>query len=339
MRTSDFKFNLPEELIAQHPIKTRTASRLLSMDRTSGHLEEGHFYDLVNYLREGDVLVLNETKVLPARIYGTKTTGARVEFLLLEDMGNKEWKALAKPGRRARPGDSFSFSNRLSLEVIDILEDGVRLVRLDYEGILEEILDEIGAMPLPPYIVEELKEKDRYQTVYAKVAGSAAAPTAGLHFTEDLLDKIRDKGVKIARLTLDVGLGTFRPVKVDDLENHIMHSESYQLDEENARIIREAKRVVAVGTTSVRTLESIYRDQGEIVASSGKTDIFIYPGYEFKVVDLLITNFHLSESTLVMLVSAFSSRKNILRAYSYAVDQRFRFFSFGDAMIIGDFDV
>ncbi len=339
MKTSDFSFDLPEELIAQHPSEDRAASRLLYLNPNNGMIEEGHFYDVINYLKEGDVLVLNETKVLAARVYGRRSTGARVEFLFLEDLGGGYWSVLVKPGRKARVGDEFFLSDRLSLEIVDILEDGLRKVKLFYEGIFEEILDEIGTMPLPPYIHEKLEENQRYQTVYARVAGSSAAPTAGLHFTPELLKGLEDKGVKIAKLSLNVGLGTFRPVKEEDPRNHIMHEESYFLDEANARLIREAKRVVAVGTTSVRTLESIYRDKGELLACSGRTDIFIYPGFEFQMVDVLITNFHLSQSTLVMLVSAFAGREQVLRAYQYAIDNKFRFFSFGDAMIIGDLDV
>lgn len=334
MKTSDFYYELPEELIAQSPIEKRTQSRLLLLGRHSGKMKEGHFYDILDYLHPGDVLVLNETKVLPARVYGEKSTGARVEFLFLERLGEKEWSVLSKPGRRARVGDEFVLSDKMRLQIIDILDDGLRRVRLFYEGIFEELLEEIGTMPLPPYIHETLDDQTRYQTVYAKDLGSSAAPTAGLHFTQELLKKIEDKGIKIARLCLHVGLGTFRPVKVEEVETHRMHEERYFLGEEDARLIREAKRVVAVGTTSVRALESIYVKYGRIQADQGRTSIFIYPGFPFRVVQALITNFHLPGSTLLMLVSAFSTREHILESYRYAVAQKFRFFSFGDAMMI-----
>lgn len=334
MKTADFNYVLPEHLIAQHPLEERPQSRLLVLGRVSGKIKETHFYQLLDFLHPGDVLVLNETKVLPARVYGTKSTGARVEFLFLEPLGEKTWSVLVKPGRKARPGDRFHLSDKLQLQIVEILEDGLRKVSLEYQGIFHELLEEVGTMPLPPYIHERLEDQDRYQTIYAKHSGSSAAPTAGLHFTQDLLKKIEEKGIRIARLTLHVGLGTFRPVKVQCIEEHQMHEESYSLDQENAELIRNAKRVVAVGTTTVRTLESIYQEKGEIVEAHGRTSIFIYPGYAFKAVDALITNFHLPESTLLMLVSAFSSRENILRAYHYAVEKEFRFFSFGDAMLI-----
>lgn len=334
MKRSDFGFELPEELIAQHPLENRPDSRLLLLGRHTGRLQDTTFHHLIDYLHPGDVLVLNETKVLPARVYGTKSTGARVEFLFLESLGEKTWSCLVKPGRKARVGDRFSLSDKLQLEVTDLLEDGLRKVTLSYEGIFEELLDEVGTMPLPPYIHESLEDQKRYQTIYAKHWGSSAAPTAGLHFTDELLEKIKDKGVEIAKLTLHVGLGTFRPVKAERIEDHMMHEEAYELSVENAEKICRAKRVVAVGTTSVRTLESIYQKHGQICADSGRTSIFIYPGYEFKVVDALITNFHLPESTLLMLVSAFSSREKIMDAYAHAIKEKYRFFSFGDAMMI-----
>ncbi|HZK09487.1 MAG TPA: tRNA preQ1(34) S-adenosylmethionine ribosyltransferase-isomerase QueA [Clostridia bacterium] len=334
MKTSDFYYDLPKELIAQSPLQKRSESRLLLLGRKSARIKEGHFYDIVDYLHPGDVLVLNETKVLPARVYGSKTTGARVEFLFLERLNEKEWSVLVKPGRKARPGDRFVLSKKLSLEIKDILDDGLRRVELFYEGIFEEVLAEIGTMPLPPYIHESLEDQNRYQTIYAKAMGSSAAPTAGLHFTQELLERIENKGIKIARLTLHVGLGTFRPVKSDNLKEHIMHEESYLLDEENARLIRSADRVIAVGTTSVRTLESIYLKYGSIQADQDRTSIFIYPGFTYHVIDALITNFHLPSSTLLMLVSAFSTRENILKSYNYAIQEKFRFFSFGDAMMI-----
>lgn len=333
MKTSDFYFDLPPERIAQHPIEQRDQSKLLVMDRISGDIEHTQFSHLPDYLEPGDVLVLNDTKVLPARIFGTKTTGAKVEFLLLEETAPKLWHCLVKPGRKARVGDRFDFGP-MQAEIIGLLDDGLREVRLEYEGTLEPILDEIGTMPLPPYIHEALEEQTRYQTIYAKWAGSSAAPTAGLHFTPEVFLSLEEKGVKLAKLTLHVGLGTFRPVKVETIEAHHMHEEWYQLTQEQAEIIQQAKRVIAVGTTSVRTLESIARKHGKVVADTGRTDIFIYPGYQFRAVDAMITNFHLPESTLVMLVSAFSSRENILRAYQSAIEHDYRFFSFGDAMLI-----
>lgn len=334
MKRTDYSYHLPEHLIAQHPLEKRDHSRLLVMDRISGALEHRHFGDLIDYLGLGDVLVMNNTKVMPARIFGTRDSGARVEFLLLEAVAPKQWKCLVKPGKKARPGDRFSFTADLTGEILEVVEDGLRLVRLDYEGVLEQILAEIGTMPLPPYIHERLEEQERYQTIYARYFGSSAAPTAGLHFTQELLDSLKQKGIRLAFVTLHVGLGTFRPVKADNILEHHMHEEWYELTEANAQIIREAKRVIAVGTTSVRTLESILSRHGELRADTGKTDIFIYPGYTFRAVDGLITNFHLPESTLMMLVSAFSSREHILHAYQEAIREQYRFFSFGDAMLI-----
>lgn len=333
MKRTDYSYHLPEHLIAQHPLEKRDHSRLLVMDRNSGALEHRVFSDLEYFLGTDDVLVLNDTKVMPARIFGTKQSGARVEFLLLEEVRPKHWKCLVKPGRRAKPGDCFDFPGMQAV-VRELLEDGLRLVELHYEGVLEEILSEIGTMPLPPYIHESLQDGKRYQTIYARYFGSSAAPTAGLHFTEALFERLKQKGVKLAYITLHVGLGTFRPVKADNILEHHMHEEWYELNEENAQIIRQAKRVIAVGTTSVRTLESVFRKWGSLQADTGKTDIFIYPGYDFKVIDGLITNFHLPESTLMMLVSAFSSRIHLLEAYQEAIRNEYRFFSFGDAMLI-----
>ncbi|NMB03484.1 MAG: tRNA preQ1(34) S-adenosylmethionine ribosyltransferase-isomerase QueA [Tissierellia bacterium] len=333
MKTSDFSFDLPPEQIAQHPIERRDESKLLVMDRSSGDIRHTHFNQLPAYLEPGDVLVLNDTKVLPARIFGTRTSGARVEFLLLEEISPKVWRALVKPGRKARPGDRFTFGP-MEAEIIGLAEDGLREVRLEYEGTLEPILDQIGTMPLPPYIHQSLEEQSRYQTIYAVHTGSSAAPTAGLHFTPELLQTLERQGIQIAKCTLHVGLGTFRPVKVDSITDHIMHEEWYELKPDQAEIINQAKRVIAVGTTSVRTLESIAAKHGRIRPDTGRTDIFIYPGYRFQVVQGMITNFHLPESTLVMLVSAFSSREHILQAYQVAIEQDYRFFSFGDAMLI-----
>ena len=333
MKTSDFFFDLPPEQIAQHPIERRDESKLLVMDRSSGDIRHTHFNQLPAYLEPGDVLVLNDTKVLPARIFGTRTSGARVEFLLLEEISPKVWRALVKPGRKARPGDRFTFGP-MEAEIIGLAEDGLREVRLEYEGTLEPILDQIGTMPLPPYIHQSLEEQSRYQTIYAAHTGSSAAPTAGLHFTPELLQTLEQQGIRIAKCTLHVGLGTFRPVKVDSITDHIMHEEWYELKPDQAEIINQAKRVIAVGTTSVRTLESIAAKHGRIRPDTGRTDIFIYPGYRFQVVQGMITNFHLPESTLVMLVSAFSSREHILQAYQVAIEQDYRFFSFGDAMLI-----
>lgn len=333
MKTSDFYFDLPQKLIAQHPIDRRDSSRLLVLDRFSGEITHTSFHSLPDYLTEGDVVVINDTKVLPARIFGTRQSGAKVEFLLLEETEPKLWKTLVKPGRKAQIGDLFSFGP-MSGVIEDIIDDGLRLIRLDYSGPLEPILDEIGTMPLPPYIHERLAKKERYQTIYARTTGSSAAPTAGLHFTDEVFQALNNKGVQVARLTLHVGLGTFRPVKVKTIEDHQMHEEWYELSEEEAKKIRNAKRVIAVGTTSVRTLESIAGKYGQIQADTGRTAIFIYPGYQFKVVSGLVTNFHLPESTLVMLVSAFSQREFVLTAYQEAINQSYRFFSFGDAMLI-----
>jgi S-adenosylmethionine:tRNA ribosyltransferase-isomerase len=340
MQKSDFYFDLPEELIAQTPLKDRSSSRLLVMDKATGELEHRHFRDIIEYINAGDCLVINETKVLPARLIGTrKDTGTRVELLLLKRLENGCWETLAYPGKKARVGHIIEFGNGLlEAEVVEVIDDGNRVVRFKFDGIFEEILDKLGQMPLPPYIKEKLEDKNRYQTVYAKNEGSAAAPTAGLHFTPELLQALEDKGVKIARLTLHVGLGTFRPVKVDDINDHKMHSEFYMIDKENADIINNARanggKIISVGTTSTRTLESIALDDGFIPAKSGWTDIFIYPGYKFKAVDKLITNFHLPESTLIMLVSALAGREKVLNAYAEAVKERYRFFSFGDAMFI-----
>ncbi|MCD7841328.1 MAG: tRNA preQ1(34) S-adenosylmethionine ribosyltransferase-isomerase QueA [Lachnospiraceae bacterium] len=385
MKTSDFYFDLPQELIAQDPLEDRSASRLLVLDKDTGAIEHRHFYNITEYLHPGDCLVLNNTKVIPARLYGnrvlsecsadlkndrslvagqdqeetdSRTTsgnqkafdsgrvnngyqlGATIEVLLLKRKADNVWETLVRPGKKARPGTKIVFGGGLLIgEVIDVVEEGNRLIRFTYEGIFEEILDQLGQMPLPPYITHELKDKNRYQTVYAKYEGSAAAPTAGLHFTPELLDQVRAMGVRIAEVTLHVGLGTFRPVKVEDVTQHHMHSEFYQITEEAADIIRETKanggRVICVGTTSCRTIESAaQRFDGDIQACSGWTDIFIYPGYQFRLLDALITNFHLPESTLLMLVSALAGRENILNAYRVAVEERYRFFSFGDAMFI-----
>ena len=340
MKTSDFYYDLPQELIAQTPIEPRDASRLLVMDRKTGELSHRHFFDIANYLEPGDCLVLNDSRVLPARLFGVKEdTGAHVEFLLLTHREGDDWEALAGPGRRAKPGARFTFGEgELRAEVLDVLEGGNRLLRFSYEGNFYEILDRIGTMPLPHYITEDLKDQERYQNVYSRERGSAAAPTAGLHFTPELLERIRAKGVRIAFVTLHVGLGTFRPVKVENIAEHRMHSEHYALTEENAVLInaakKEGKRVIAVGTTSCRTLETIGTREGCIRECSGWTDIFIYPGYTFKVLDGLVTNFHLPESTLIMLVSAFAGYENTMNAYKVAVQERYRFFSFGDAMLL-----
>lgn len=340
MQLKDFYYDLPPELIAQDPLEQRSASRLMVVDRKTGDINHKHFYDIVDYMNPGDCLVINDTKVIPARLLGVKEdTGASIEVLLLKRKEEKVWETLVKPGKKARVGARISFGNGLLVgEVIDIVEEGNRLIRFEYEGIWEEILDRLGQMPLPPYITHQLKDRNRYQTVYAKNDGSAAAPTAGLHFTEELLQKLQAKGVEIAHVTLHVGLGTFRPVKVDNILEHHMHSEFYMVEEKEAAKINEAKargnRVISVGTTSTRTLESVADDVGIVHAGSGWTEIFIYPGYEFKVVDSLITNFHLPESTLLMLVSAFSSREKMLHAYEVAVQEQYRFFSFGDAMLI-----
>ena len=340
MKLKDFYYDLPEELIAQDPLLKRSDSRLMVLDRECGGIEHRHFHDITKYLSAGDCLVINDTKVLPARLIGEKEgTGASIEVLLLKRHDDKVWETLVKPGKKARHGARISFGDgKLVGEVIDVVEEGNRLVRFEYEGIFEEVLDELGQMPLPPYITHKLEDKNRYQTVYAKHTGSAAAPTAGLHFTEDLLNEVENMGVKIARVTLHVGLGTFRPVKVENVLEHHMHSEFYVIDEEAARIINDTKKnggkIISVGTTSTRTLETAADSEGQIKACSGWTDIFIYPGYKFKIVDRLITNFHLPESTLLMLVSALYDREKILEAYKIAVEEKYRFFSFGDAMII-----
>lgn len=338
MKTKDFYYDLPKELIAQHPEEKRDHSRLLVLDKESGEMEHKHFYDIIDYLNEGDLLVLNDTKVMPARIYGHRGgKEEKIEFLLL-NRKDDVWECLSKPGKKAKLGTKIIFSDKLSAEVVDISEDGSRFLKFEYDGIFEEILDELGEMPLPPYITEKLEDKNRYQTVYAREEGSAAAPTAGLHFTKDLLQKIKDKGIEICYITLHVGLGTFRPVKVENVDEHEMHSEFYVMTQEVADKINAAKdrgnRVIAVGTTSVRTVESIADDNGQVCEKSGFTNIFIYPPYKFKCVDALITNFHLPESTLLMLVSSLSSREIILKAYEEAVKERYRFFSFGDAMFI-----
>lgn len=340
MKTSDFYYDLPEELIAQDPLEDRTASRLLVLDRQTGTVEHKIFSDVIDYLNKGDCLVINNTRVIPARLIGEKEgTGGKVEVLLLKRRANDVWETLVKPGKKLRPGAKITFGDgRLRAEVLDVVEEGNRLVKFYYEGIFEEILDSLGEMPLPPYITHKLEDKEMYQTVYAKFDGSAAAPTAGLHFTKELLNKIEEKGIKISSITLHVGLGTFRPVKVDDVNNHHMHTEWYEVNAEAADIINETKRnggrVICVGTTSCRTIESVADENGYMKAKTGETDIFIYPGYKFKVMDGLITNFHLPESTLVMLVSAFAGKENVLAAYETAVKERYRFFSFGDAMIL-----
>lgn len=340
MKTSDFYYNLPKELIAQIPLEPRDTSKLLVLGRESGNIEHKHFYDIIDYLNPGDLLVCNDSRVLPARIFGIKDeTGARVEFLLLKQISGNRWETLCKPGKKAREGTKFSFGNGImSATVEKVKDDGNRIVSFECDDNFFAVLDKIGQMPLPPYITEKLKDRERYQTVYSHELGSAAAPTAGLHFTDELLEKIKAKGVNVAYVTLHVGLGTFRPVKVDDVTNHKMHSEHYEIPEVTARLINETKkngkRVIAVGTTSCRTLESVASFFGEIKPCNGFTDIFIYPGYEFKVLDGLITNFHLPESTLIMLVSAFAGYDNIMNAYNTAVEEKYRFFSFGDAMFI-----
>lgn len=339
MRTSDFKYDLPKELIAQVPIEKRDMSRLMVLDKTTGKIEHKVFYDIIDYLEKGDTLVLNDTKVIPARIYGHRENKEEsIEVLLVKDYGNDTWEVLAKPGKKLKPDTEIIFSDKLKAKVIDILEEGERVIRFSYDGIFNELLDEIGIMPLPPYITEKLEDKDRYQTVYSKIRGSAAAPTAGLHFTKDLLKKIEEKGVNIAYVTLHVGIGTFRPVKVDNVLEHKMHSEYYELSNEAATLINETKKrgnkIVCVGTTSCRTIESAANDDGTVRAEKKETSIFIYPGYKFKVVTNLVTNFHLPESTLIMLVSALAGKDNIMGAYNEAVKEKYRFFSFGDAMYI-----
>lgn len=340
MKTSDFYFDLPKELIAQDPLSDRSGSRLMVLNKETGAVSHHIFKEIIDFLNPGDCLVVNNTKVIPARLHGIKEdTGAHVEVLLLKRMENDIWETLVKPGRKLRPGAKIVFGDGLlKAEVLDIVDEGNRKIRFIYDGIFEEILDKLGEMPLPPYITHKLQDKNRYQTVYAKYDGSAAAPTAGLHFTKELLEAIQKKGIKIANITLHVGLGTFRPVKVDDVTEHHMHSEFYMIDEEAAAIINETKkngnRVIAVGTTSTRTLETVAGKDGMVMPCSGWTQIFIYPGYTFKCIDALITNFHLPESTLLMLVSALASKENILNAYHIAVSEKYRFFSFGDAMFI-----
>lgn len=340
LKTSDFYYELPEELIAQEPLADRSASRLMTLEKTTGEICHKHFYDIADELNEGDTLILNDTKVLPARLYGVKEgTGAGIEFLLLHKNTLDTWEVILRPGRKAKQGARFIFGDgELKAEILDIVNDGNRLVRFEYEGVFEEVLDRLGEMPLPPYITKKLEDKDRYQTVYAKHPGSAAAPTAGLHFTPELLERIRGRGVNIGYVTLHVGLGTFRTVKADDILDHKMHSEFYILPEETARLVNETKergkRVISVGTTAARVLETAGLDGLPLKPSTGWTDIFIYPGKEFHVIDALITNFHLPESTLVMLVSALAGRENVLSAYAEAVKEKYRFFSFGDAMYI-----
>lgn len=340
MKRQDFYYELPPELIAQEPLGDRASSRLMCLDKVTGEIRHKHFYDIIDELNPGDCLILNDTKVIPARLYGVKEgSGGHIEFLLLHKHKLDEWEVILKPGRKAKPGARFVFGNgELKAEILDVINDGNRLVKFYYDGVFEEILDKLGEMPLPHYITKKLEDKDRYQTVYAKYSGSAAAPTAGLHFTRELLGKIREKGVNIGYVTLHVGLGTFRPVKADDILEHKMHSEFYILPQETADLVNETKRngkrVISVGTTATRTLETVGADGGELAAKTGWTDIFIYPGKKFNVIDALITNFHLPESTLIMLVSALAGRENILNAYNEAVRERYRFFSFGDAMFI-----
>lgn len=338
MKKSDFYYELPQELIAQVPVEPRTSSRLLMLDRKNQTYKDGKFTDILDRLNEGDCLIMNDTRVLPARIFGTRRdTGSVVEFVLLKERGNRVWECLAGPGKKAKPGKVFDFSDELSCEVSEVTEDGNRIVRFDCDGVFYDVLDRVGQMPLPPYITEKLDDKERYQTVYSKELGSAAAPTAGLHFTEEFMDKIRAKGVKIGFVTLHVGLGTFRPVKVDEITDHKMHSEHYRIPKETAELINETKRnggrVICVGTTSCRTLESA-ASKGEITECSDDTSIFIYPGYKFKCMDGLITNFHLPESTLIMLVSAFAGYDLTMTAYRHAVEEKYRFFSFGDCCLV-----
>jgi len=340
MKTSDFYYDLPKELIAQDPLEDRSASRLMHLNKETGEYEHGHFRDILKYLKPGDCLVINDTKVIPARLYGSKVgTDAAIEILLLKRRENDIWETLVKPGKKCKVGTVISFGDGiLTGEVVDIVDEGNRLIQFHYDGIFEEILDQLGEMPLPPYITHKLQDKNRYQTVYAKHEGSAAAPTAGLHFTKELLQQVQDAGVKIAHVTLHVGLGTFRPVKVEDVTQHHMHSEFYVVEEDQAKLINDTKaaggRVIAVGTTSCRTLESATGEDGILKVGSGWTEIFIYPGYRFKMIDGLITNFHLPESTLVMLVSALAGKEHIMAAYEEAVREKYRFFSFGDAMFI-----
>lgn len=340
MKKEDFYYELPEELIAQHPLKNREKSRLMVLDRETGEIKDRHFEDILEYLNPGDCMVLNDTRVIPARLFGSREGKKEsIEFLLLKRIEDDKWETLVRPGKKARPGHKIVFGEgKLQGEILSIEKDGTRIIDFNYKGIFEEILDELGEMPLPPYIQEKLEDKERYQTVYSKNEGSAAAPTAGLHFTKELLGEIENRRVNIVYITLHVGLGTFRPVKVENIEEHHMHEEYFEVSKEAANIINRTKKkggkVIAVGTTSTRTLESIANDDGKIVEGKGWTDIFIYPGYRFKVVDSLITNFHLPESTLIMLVSALAGRENILKAYNRAVKKKYRFFSFGDAMLI-----
>ena len=338
LRRSDYFYQLPQELIAQTPAEKRDFSRMMTLERSSGKTDDKHFYDIIDLINPGDCLVLNNTKVIPARVFGKNKSGREIEMLLLRDRGDDIWECLLRPAKKVKLGETISFGEELVGRVIKIIEDGNRLIKFEYKGIFIEILERIGTTPLPPYITSRASDPSRYQTVYAKLDGSAAAPTAGLHFTEELLQKLAEKGVDIAFITLHVGLGTFRPVKEDDLSKHIMHTEWYEISDEAAKKINKAKknggRVISVGTTSCRTLETVATKYGEIRADSGDTDIFIYPGYEFKCIDALITNFHLPESTLIMLISAFSSREAVLEAYREAVEKRYRFFSFGDAMYI-----
>lgn len=339
MKTNEFDYNLPEELIAQHPTKNRDEARMMVLDRNTGDREDKYFYDIIDYLQAGDVLVMNDTRVIPARLFGHRPEKEeKIEVFLLTNTEGSKWEVLVRPGKKMKIGTEVIFSEELSCKVLEIKEDGNRIVEFYYEGIFNEILDRLGNMPLPPYIKEKLKDNEDYQTVYSKNPGSVAAPTAGLHFTKELLEKIEANGIKLAYLTLNVGLGTFRPVNEDEITDHKMHSEFYTLSEETAEILNEAKkegrRIIAVGTTSIRTLEAVYQKNGKICADSGWTDIFIYPGFEFKVVDAIITNFHLPKSTLIMLIAAFTSKEIILNAYNDAVSKKYRFFSFGDCMFI-----
>jgi len=339
MKTSDFNYYLPEELIAQTPLEKRDASRLLPLDKETGEIEHKHFYDLPDFLREGDCLVLNDSRVIPARLFGKRESGGVVEVVLLRDMGDGVWECLTRPGKKTKPGTKIIFGDgELTALVVDSCDGGNKLLKFEYQGIFLEVLDRLGKMPLPPYIKTELEDRERYQTVYSRESGSAAAPTAGLHFTEELLEEISRKGVKVCYVTLHVGLGTFRPVKSENIESHEMHSEFCIIPDETAKIVSETKRsggrIVAVGTTSCRTLESFADEDGTLSPKSGWTEIFIYPGYQFKCIDALITNFHLPESTLVMLVSALAGRESVLNAYGKAVEEKYRFFSFGDAMLI-----
>ncbi len=341
MKKSDFYYNLPQEFIAQTPVEPRDSSRMMVVDKKSGKIEHKHFYDVLDYINENDCIIINDTRVLPARIYGVKKdTGAVVEFLLLSQKENDVWECVTGPGRRAKPGTVFDFNGLMSAEVVSVLDGGNRLVRFIYEGNFYNILDQIGEMPLPHYITEKLEDKERYQTVYSENLGSAAAPTAGLHFTPELLAKIEQKGIKIGKVTLHVGLGTFRPVKEENIENHLMHSEHYHLPVETADLINATHanggRVFAVGTTTCRTLESVATKHGKIIEDDDWTSIFIYPGYQFKCIDSLITNFHLPESTLIMLVSAFAGYENTMNAYKVAVEEKYRFFSFGDSSMFTD---